>query len=112
VKRSTLKRRTRLKRVNTRRHGKRWTSQYGSLERVEWIASLPCALCGAPPPSVNMHVRSRGAGGKARHIIPACSVCHGLAHSAGHKTLYAERGVTEQGMLDAAAALDRAWEAR
>lgn len=45
---------------------------FGSVERVEWVNAMPCAICGVTGWTQNMHTKSRGAGGKACDVVPGC----------------------------------------
>ena len=57
--------------------------QYGSRERVLWVKTLPCLVCGVSP-SENAHVRTRGAGGTYKDIVPLCFTHHREIHSIGN----------------------------
>jgi hypothetical protein len=87
VKRTPLKpgkppeRKAPLKASNPARKRKRYAEAFGDYADV--IRGLPCCVCQAPPPSDPHHVRSRGAGGTKRDLIPVCRTCHTLIHS-GH----------------------------
>jgi 5-methylcytosine-specific restriction endonuclease McrA len=105
VKRSPLppgeppKRRTPLKRQNAARRAKRFASGFGSVARVEWMQGLPCAACGARP-SECAHVRSRGAGGDWRDVVPLCMTCHRLQHEEGVHTFQRRRGLDLRALAD------------
>ncbi len=49
------------------------------------VRELPCAACGAPPPSDPSHLVSRGAGGPdaAWNVAPHCRDCHRRWHHYG-----------------------------
>ena len=66
---------------------------YGSEDRVRWIASQPCCVCGSTP-SEGHHVRSGGTGRKAHHrwIVPLCRPCHIRYHHRGRETFLREAG--------------------
>jgi hypothetical protein len=67
-----------LKRSKPLRPKKRTNAEfariYGSEERVLWVKSLPCLVCGKLP-SDNHHIVNEGMGRKAsyRLIVPLCS---------------------------------------
>lgn len=45
----------------------------------KWVRTLPCAWCGAAPPSEADHHPCRGHGGGKRddlRVVPLCAVCH------------------------------------
>lgn len=89
--------------------GREWKRVYGSLERVQWIASRPCDFCGDTPCS-NAHVRNGGMGRKAgyQYIVSACARCH----------YELDRGIGKRGMehkymvslIELAQAVDASWE--
>jgi len=59
---------------------------------LDWLKTLPCDTCGAPPPSDPSHLDNafKGMGTKAPDIwaIPECRTCH---------ELYEQRRVIEHG---------------
>ncbi len=87
MKRTPLKRKTRLNRRNEERLAKRKARDFGELAR--YIRTLDCCACEAPGPSQACHVKSRGAGGHAwldsgdGNIIPMCASCHHEQHQKG-----------------------------
>lgn len=73
---NNLARKTRMKQTNRARKAKRYAVEFGDYSDV--IRALPCDTCGAPPPSDPSHAKSRGAGGKKRHLFPQCRKDHQL----------------------------------
>lgn len=77
---SKLKSKGRIRPVNPARKAKRFDANFGSKARVEWVNSHPCLCRGKHPAcsgrTVNAHVTSRGAGGKAEDIVPLSWGCH------------------------------------
>lgn len=61
----------------------RYATQFGS--KSAWIRQLNCCACGHTP-SEPHHVRSRGAGGTSKDLVPLCGVCHRAVHSMGAET--------------------------
>lgn len=57
---------------NPERRERLFEDAFGSVERVEWINAMPCAICDVTGWTENAHVRSRGAGGKACDVVPLC----------------------------------------
>jgi hypothetical protein len=108
MKRTPLRRRARLAPVNRARRAKRFAATFGGPERVAWINSLPCLCEGRHPncsgPTVTAHVRSRGAGGTWRDVVPLSSGCHAAQHAAGWGRWHELAG------LDLGSARDRADE--
>ena len=85
----------RTKGVNKRnraRAAKEFRRAYGSKQRAAWIASLPCIVC-ATIPSENAHIRTRGAGGDWRDVVPLCQSCHAAQHTEGIETFQERRGI-------------------
>ncbi len=61
-----------IPRVNRERKKRLFAEDFYSQEFVDFIHSLPCALCGIRRNVEAAHVRSRGAGGKAKDVVPLC----------------------------------------
>lgn len=78
----------RIKPRNAKRHSANWLRAYGSAERVQWVKSLPCLVCGATP-SENAHVYTGGMGRKAdaAKIVPLCLIHHAEQHAYGNRTI-------------------------
>ena len=86
-----LPRRTRIRKSNPARAALQRLRDFGP--QAEWMRDLPCATCGAPPPSEPSHVgRTRGAGGTRNDLAPQCSACHEAVH-AGRESFEVERGI-------------------
>lgn len=66
---------------------------YGSQERIDFVFSLGCLICGAPPELA--HTQSGGMGRKAdaRTIVPLCPLHHSEQHQYGTKTFEASYGL-------------------
>lgn len=61
-------------------------------EKAEWIRKMPCVMrlhqgCSSRVEAI--HVRSRGAGGKAESLLPMCNYHHGQLHVMGRRTFEA-----------------------
>lgn len=72
---------SRQKRVSRKRRQSRrarlFERNFHSQERVRFIKSLPCEVTKRPSDTVvNAHMKSRGAGGTYRDIVPLSSVVH------------------------------------
>ena len=72
---------SRQKRVSRKRKKDRrarlFERNFHSQERVRFIKSLPCEVTKRPSETVvNAHMKSRGAGGTYRDIVPLSSVVH------------------------------------
>lgn len=89
----------------------RFARQFHSKEFVEWIKDQPCSTCGKwsllPDAS---HVRSRGAGGTWRDIIPQCWACHQEFHQKGRLSFCQARGWPPERLSELAAGYAREWE--
>jgi hypothetical protein len=74
---------------------------YGSEERVEWIKSFGCVICGKKP-SENVHVRGGGAGRKAdaRFVVPGCRAHHNELHRNGVETFEADHSIDLEATAD------------
>lgn len=78
------KRRTAVKKRNAKRLRETRARQFGP--HAERVRALPCCACGARPPSQPHHVKSRGAGGTWRDLVPLCGYCHLIIHAIGAKS--------------------------
>ena len=58
---------------------------YGSQERVEAVHRMRCLICFRLP-SENAHVKSKGAGGTYKDIVPLCHRHHREQHQIGIAT--------------------------
>ena len=88
----------------------RWfKEQFFSKARVRWVKGLSCSVPGCySNPCDNAHIRSRGAGGTYRDIIPLCRYHHVEQHTAGIKTFAFKYGLDLKELAKATAS---AWEA-
>jgi hypothetical protein len=64
----------------------------------DFIRSLPCLVCGAPPRSECAHVRSSGDGGTGlkphdKFSVPACAKDHRRQHEIGELAFWGEAGI-------------------
>lgn len=119
LRRTPLKRGKPLNRVNRKRRQSEFARCYGSVERVEWVKSLPCVGCGrnwatTRVPIDNAHIETGGTGRKADYtkIVPLCSPhapkfsCHGRFHRHGRVDLEMWAGID---LEKAAAETERLW---
>lgn len=84
---------------------------YGSEERVEWIASFGCIICGrGAGRNDNVHVRGGGAGRKAdaRFIVPMDRPHHDELHRVGVETFEASYSVS---LEETAERFEELWQA-
>ena len=65
---------------------------------LDFIATLPCILCGKPGPSDPHHTASGGMGitGSDYSAIPVCREHHTEIHNTGGKASFCEAEVLEQ----------------
>lgn len=85
--------RTRLRPVNPHRKAKLFAMQFGgpdypARDYSAWIRERPCLVvgCVSGDPVEAHHYISRGAGGKAQHLVPLCRACHRDVHQIGAQT--------------------------
>lgn len=91
MKRTPIRRRSRLNRVNPARLAWLRELQYG-----DWAAEIrrmPCAVCSHPPPNEAHYTRSRGAGGTKKSLAPLCIFCHAEWHALGRFTFAEKHGI-------------------
>jgi len=62
-----------------------FAKHFHSPEHLAYVHSLPCLVCGTLPVDAH-HVRSKGAGGTWRDLVPLCRIHHSEYHTAGHVT--------------------------
>jgi hypothetical protein len=61
---------------------------------LNWVRTLPCAICGGGPcQAAHQRLLSGGMGSKPSdyHAIPCCPACHMFEHNKGVLTLWNER---------------------
>jgi hypothetical protein len=88
---SELQRKTRLRARNPERKAREFARCYGSEARVEAVRAMPCCVPGCVRrPSQNAHVRSKGAGGTWRDVVPLCAYHHAIQHRMGILTFERE----------------------
>lgn len=94
MKRTALQRRTRLRPFNRERRARLHLEDFGPPGYREWIVSHPCVVPGCARTDIQAcHAKSRGAGGKAEHLVPMCSDHHRESHQVGIRTFEAKRGL-------------------
>lgn len=88
MKRTPLKRKTRLRSVNRRRQAKKYERNFG--QHSDWIRSHACCACGRPESDTMTiqaaHAKARGmggCGGDKTDLVPLCFDCH-LRETEGH----------------------------
>lgn len=104
-----LRRKKRLKPVNAKRRRARRTANFG--ERAQAVRNMRCLCKGKMAhiglaPGVSFmhedpcagvvepaHVKSRGAGGNRRHLVPLCTKHHAEQHQAGIETFQRTYGL-------------------
>ena len=66
---------------------------------LNFVRSLPCAICEATPVQAHHEIgsKTRGTGIKANDFraIPLCVKCHYELHAGGHKTWEKVNGITQ-----------------
>ena len=104
MKRSALKRKTPLRKVNPARRARESKRGYGPPKRRQWIASLPCSVPGCNRTEIhNAHVKPEGrpadgpSGGTCKEdftqIIPLCWWHHTEYHSIGQRSFNDLHGI-------------------
>ena len=103
--------RSRIKPRNAERAARARAEDFGSRDRLDAIAAMPC-VCGGRDPACTggwsepSHVRSRGAGGDARCIVPMSTGCHRAWHQHGRETWCRAAGVTLDQLMELAQGLE------
>jgi hypothetical protein len=112
-----IARKTRVKKVNTKRRAKNKARAYGGEERVTWLKTLPCCVVGRPssPPVrhfgeiVNAHITTGGMGRKAdaKLCVPMCDYHHKNQHLFGTRGFELAYGID---LKAEAAKVEAAWQ--
>lgn len=92
MKRTPLKRKTRLRRQNPERAKRRKAEQFGPQSRLARLMLCVVPTCSRTPCQA-AHGLSRGAGGKDCDVAPLCSKHHREQHDVGIETFQARRNV-------------------
>lgn len=103
MRRSPIPRRIRIRPINPERRARLFARNFHSEAFVRWTHRQPCIACGARRFIHCAHVRSRGAGGTWRDIVPLCESCH-RAQEAAPGTFWSDHHL-DGAMLAAAHAL-------
>jgi hypothetical protein len=104
--RKPAKPRKRIPAQNRKRSAQQRLYDFGP--QAEWMRDLPCATCGARPPSEPSHVKTRNAGGTRDDMIPQCTDCHERFH-AGRETFAASIGKSVDDLVALAADYAQRW---
>ena len=87
-------RRTRIKKVNPKRRKELFKRNFHSKERVEKINNMSCSVIGCKNKNIaNAHMKSRGAGGDYKSIIPLCHQHHQEEHQIGNGVFLRKYGI-------------------
>ena len=102
-----MKRRKPMKRRNEARRRRAFLEAYGG-DYADLIRALPCIIaeCNAWSWTIQAsHVKSRGAGGKAKDLVPMCPDHHSEMHTLGIRTFESNYSI------DLATEAARLWQA-
>jgi len=91
-----MRRKAPMRRRNPERAKRLFEKQYG--EEAALVREMKCFVCELDhrrqtTRTEAAHVRSRGAGGTSKDLIPLCTAHHGLLHRLGIKTFEEAFGV-------------------
>ena len=99
MKRTPLKRKTPVRKVNAVRRAKMFQRNFdGGIGHSTWIRAHKCILCETMrvkqrTPTQAAHVKSRGAGGDWRQLVPLCFAHHGEQGRLGNVRIFYSYGV-------------------
>jgi hypothetical protein len=104
-----LKRSGPIRSVNFERHEREWGRAYHSLERVQFVKRLPCAVCGVRR-SHNSHTENGGKGRKGDYttIIPLCRTHHDELDNTNGREAFAEKYAID--LAGTAAITEERWQ--
>ena len=116
MRKTRLKRKTPLRKVNKKRKAERFRKTFGPAGYADFVRSLPCIACGMRGGRIAVHHDpTRGAGGRWVDTSPLCKStdygegCHERRHRLGVETFWREVGMT---FGDAARLTQSKWLAR
>jgi len=92
------------------RKKKRFKKHFYSVERVRFIASHPCELTGKLCSIHNAHMKSRGAGGTYKHVVPLHFLAHKDFDEMGKEKFEKKYGRTKQSVRDRAEYYHEQWK--
>lgn len=98
-----------IRAVNVERHEREWGRAYHSLERVQFVKRLPCAVCGRRP-SHNSHTENGGKSRKADYttIIPLCRTHHDELDNTNGRAAFADKYQVD--LAGTAALVEERWQ--
>lgn len=95
------------------RRDRRFEKHFHSKERVEFIKSLPCAVTGRKSQSVhNAHMKSRGAGGTYKDVVPLSWDVHHDFDVMGEVEFERRWGRSKASIKERAPHYQKLWEAQ
>lgn len=108
LRRTGIKRGKPLGKGSRAKRAARFQERFGGSARREWIAAMPCAICGEYGWTENAHVRRQSQGGKASDVVPLCGDRTGVT---GCHTLFDQYRLEEHRLRLGALAkkLDAIW---
>jgi hypothetical protein len=82
------------KRKPKAKRDEKFAREFGSPERVAWVAALPCIACGRGP-CENHHITGHAMGKRAHHtlVVPLCGAHHREWHTTGRHTFCGKYGI-------------------
>jgi len=114
MKRTPLRRHTRVKPVNPERKAKLFERNFG--DKAEWIREQPCEVTGADPLAWKIdaaHAKARGmggCGGDKRDLVPLVWFVHVAFDEASDGDFLKRYGRTKQSVKDTAPLYEAAWQ--
>lgn len=96
----------------TQKKKQKFERQFHSQERVEFFRRLPCELTGTANQSHNAHMKSRGAGGSYKDIVPLQFMAHKDFDEMPNEKFEAKYKRTKQSVKDKAPAYHQLWKER
>ena len=96
TRKTPIRRGGRLRPANSERRRRTFLRNFG--ERADLVRKMPCLLADRGPSLcegrvVAAHVKSRGAGGDRRHLVPLCEGHHDQQHRWGIATFQQRHGL-------------------
>ena len=91
------------------RKKERFEKHFHSVDRVRFMGSRPCEITGKLCSIHNAHMKSRGAGGTYKHIVPLHFLAHKDFDEMGEEKFEKKYGRTKQSVRDRAEHYEKLW---
>ena len=95
--------------IKAERKKERFEKHFHSVDRVRFMGSRPCEITGKLCSVHNAHMKSRGAGGTYKHVVPLHFLAHKDFDEMGEEKFEKKYGRTKQSVRDRAEHYEELW---